>query len=85
MRTLQTAHKRAFLSNFEIACEAGIIALAADLLWVLHDVLANGLNIWYILIALGLGSAIGLTALALYRHHKRYTHRFLRNRKIIEE
>jgi hypothetical protein len=85
MRTVQTAHKRAFLSNFELACEAAIVALVADLLWLLHDIVANGMSIWYGGVALGLILGVTFTIVALVRHHKRYTHRFLKNKTIIEE
>lgn len=76
-----TYHKKAFLTNFEIACEAGILALVADLVWLTHDVISNGISIWYILIFLGLSLGLGLTIFALLRHHNYYTHRLLYNKR----
>ena len=75
---MKTIDKRAFLTNFELACEAGIVALAADLLWVVHDAIQNGFSIWYFLIGGGISIGIALTAFALVRHHKHYTHRLMR-------
>lgn len=74
-------HRKAFLTNFEIACEAGILALLADMLWVVHDVLANGMSIWYFVIFLGLFLGNALTVFALCRHHRYYTHRLINKNK----
>lgn len=71
-------HLKAFLTNFEIACEAGVLALVSDLLWVVHDVLQNGLSLWYVTIFSGLSIGTILTAFALYRHHRYYTHRLIK-------
>lgn len=71
-------HIKAFLTNFEITCEAGILALAADILWIIHDIIFNGMSIWYFFVFLGLFLGLVLTGYALYRHHKYYTHRIAR-------
>ena len=74
-------HKKAFLTNFEIACEAAILALVADLVWLSHDIMANGLSLWYIIVFIGLFTGTGLTVFALVRHHKYYTTKKLAPKK----
>lgn len=73
-------HRRAFLTNFEIACEFAIIALLADLLWLSHDVVQNGFSLCYGLVGTGLTLGILGTSFALIRHHKYYVHRFASKR-----
>ena len=70
-------HRRAFLTHFEMACEFAVLITSADLIWLLHDVIANGLSITYIIV--GSALLIGLlgTAYVLYKHHKRFTHRLI--------
>ena len=70
-------HTRAFLTNFEMACEFGILITAADVVWLLHDILTNGVSLSYILI--GILLLIGLIGLVyvIYRHHLHYTHRLI--------
>jgi hypothetical protein len=70
-------HRQAFLTNFELACEFGVLALVTDFLWVLHDVSQNGISTAYILIGTSLLVAAFGTAYALYRHHCHYTHRLV--------
>lgn len=66
-------HIKAFLTNFEIACEGSIIALFADLIWLVHDIIYNSFSIWYAFVFIGIVSGIVLTTFALVRHHKYYT------------
>ncbi len=63
------AHIRAMSSTMEIIIIASVIALVADLSWLLHDVYENGLGMWYSLVGLGLLSATGMTGWALRKHH----------------
>ena len=70
-------HKKAFLTNFELACEAGIVALVADLIWLVHDITNAGMSVWYAIVATGLIFGVAVTAYALARHHKYYTHRLV--------
>lgn len=76
---LKQTHTKAFLTNFEIACEAGIIALAADLIWLTHDIIANGLSVTYVVVGTGLFVGLVLTTFAAVRHHMHYTHRLVRS------
>ncbi len=80
MTTLEVMHIKAFLTNFELACEAGILALMADLLWLTHDIVVNGAGIVYGVVGMGLAGGILLTSYALVRHHKYYTHRLMRKK-----
>lgn len=75
---LVKAHNKAFLTNFEITCEAGVFALIADLLWLIHDIAFNGFSWWYGVVFGGLSLGLLFTMFALYRHHKNYTHRIIR-------
>jgi hypothetical protein len=63
------AHIKAMSNTIEICIIASIIALVADAGWVIHDVIDNGLSIWYILIETGLVIAALMTTYALIKHH----------------
>lgn len=79
-------HQNAFLTNFEIACEAGVLALLGDVIWLIHDAVSYGFSFWYGIVLTGLLGGLILTVFALYRHHMSYTHRFakrLHKRSII--
>lgn len=60
-----------------MACEFAVLITGADLTWLLHDVIANGISITYGIIG-GL-LVIGLigTMYVLYKHHTHYTHRLV--------
>lgn len=58
------------MTSFEVAAGAGIFALVSDEFWLLHDILTNGLSIWYILVGIGLLVGIIVTGYAWYHHHK---------------
>lgn len=75
MRINPEEHKRAFLSNFELACEFGVLICIADLLWLAYDIISNGLSITYCLIGIMLLIGLFGTLYVLIRHHKTYTHR----------
>lgn len=66
-------HINAFLTNFELACELAIIITTADLIWLLHDILQNGLSIVYSLIGILLIIGLVGTSFVVYRHHNHYT------------
>ncbi len=70
-------HKKAFLTNFELACEFGILICLTDMLWLAHDIFSNGLSIWYMLVGGGLTLGLIGTIWVLWRHHKVYTHRLV--------
>lgn len=76
-RKQTSIHTKAFLSNFELACEWGILTVIGDIVWLTHDILANGMSLWYAFI--GMTFILGIVGLVyvLYRHHKAYTHRYL--------
>ena len=78
LKSVSQAHNRAFLTNFELACEAGMLAILIDILWLSHDIVLNGLSVWYSFILLGFVSALVFTGIVLYRHHVSYTHRVLK-------
>ena len=80
MKYISTEHTKAFLTNFEMACEFSAITVAADLIWVAHDILINGLAISYVVIAVLLLIGLIGTIYVLYRHHKAYVHRLSRKK-----
>ena len=59
------------LSDFELAAGGGIIALIADVCWLIHDILMNGFTIYYTLVGIGLVIGILITGSAWIRHIKR--------------
>ncbi len=79
---MNTVNKRAFLSHFEMACEFAILIVLADMTWLVHDIISNGLNVWYVFIMLGMLVGLVGTVKVLYNHHVRYVHRFIKNRRI---
>lgn len=63
-------HKiQAFRTNFELVCLFAVVALVADLGWVVHDVISNGISLAYILIGSGLAIAIAGTIWVMIRHN----------------
>jgi hypothetical protein len=79
------AHLKAFMSHFELACEFGILICLTDIVWLFHDITANGLSLTYSLIFLGLVTGLLGTVYVLYKHHKAYTHRLASRINKIQE
>lgn len=71
-------HIKAYLTNFEVALEAGILVIIADILWLLHDILVNGLSVYYTSIGLLMSIGLLISIYALYKHHRAYTHRLMK-------
>jgi len=70
MKTIRLrAHIKAMSSTMEIIIIASVIALAADSLWVLHDILDNGMSWSYGGIGGSLVTATLMTLYALKKHH----------------
>ncbi len=69
------------LTDFEIAVSAGLISLSADLIWLINDIVANGLSLPYLGIGIGLSLGILLTGRAWYKHLKSRKVKLLRVRK----
>lgn len=70
MKTINKCHLGAVMDVIELALIASLIALIADLGWVIHDVSSNHMSIAYGFIGGGLLIGIILTSLSLYKHHK---------------
>lgn len=81
MKTNKSFHTKAFLTNFELACEFGAFICLVDFMWLLHDIGANGFNAFYGFIGAGLVIGFSGTLYVLYKHHKAYTHRLARKYK----
>ena len=60
---------RVFHKDVGLRAVSSLFILGADVSWLMHDILANGLNLWYIIL-IGL-FAIGWIGLSysLYIHH----------------
>lgn len=69
MKATQKCHVSAMMDVIEIALIASIVALVADLTWVLHDIVANGMSVVYAFIGGGLFIGLVLTGVSLYKHH----------------
>ena len=70
-------HRRAFLTHFEIACEFGILICLTDMFWLIHDIVYNGFEVWYMLVGMGLTIGLLGTVWVCWKHHKQYTHRLI--------
>jgi putative Mn2+ efflux pump MntP len=77
-------HKKAFLTNFEMSCEFGIILALGDVIWLFKDMGHNGISFHYITILVLF--MIGLVGMiyVLFRHHRQYTHRIAKKKKRIQ-
>lgn len=62
-------HLQSLTDVVELSLIASLIALIADLSWLMHDIYVNGLSILYILVFTGLFTGIIITGTALKRHH----------------
>jgi hypothetical protein len=60
---------QAFKTNFELALLCGIIITAADILWLVHDIMQNGWSVWYIGVMCGLSVGLALTVAVMVRHN----------------
>lgn len=78
MNICNKTHLRTFRSHFEVACLFGILAISVDILWVIHDILANGLNTFYFSILLGLCIANLGTIYVVWKHHSKLVRKIRR-------
>lgn len=75
---------KALGSYFEIACIMSLVVIAADMTWLLHDILINGLSITYTII--GTGMLIGFigTLYVTIAHNRsvsgKHCHRLLQSK-----
>jgi len=83
MRTLTKCHIKALKESIELTIIGGLVALVADLGWLLHDILTNGLSIYYILVGTGLLTGTIITASALFAHHDKSVHKI--TKKLMKE
>lgn len=78
-KLVKRAIVRAALTNFELACVAGIAVIIADMTWLAHDILVNGFSTTYgfigTLMLVGLGSTIGV----VIRHNNAHVVHHLHN------
>lgn len=57
------------ISDFEAVALAGALVIGADMFWLLHDILTNGISIVYTVIGLMMLSGFTLTIMVIYRHN----------------
>lgn len=76
---------RVLHTDIGIGAISSILILVADTAWLTHDILANGINIWYIVI--GLVFIIGYIGLAwsLHSHHHKLAAQAARHCRYYEE
>lgn len=58
------------LANFELIGLAGLLALLGDVVWLVHDIVANGLNLWYVTVGTLFAGSIIATIIVLLKFHK---------------
>lgn len=63
-------HRQAMSEVMELTIIGGLIALVADCAWMAHDIYENGMSLWYLVVAIGLVTGTGITAIALHKHHQ---------------
>lgn len=70
MTTLKRkCHLQALSENLELGLIGGLLASSVDSLWVIMDMIHNGVHWYYIIILLGLLTSTLAIAIALQRHH----------------
>lgn len=63
-------HMKALAENLELGLIGGLLASGVDSLWVVMDMLHNGVHWHYIIILIGLTLSTIVLTIALIRHHK---------------
>ena len=56
------------LDAIEVGALAGLMALTSDLVWVVHDVVVNGMSVWYGCVGTGLSLALLVTGAGWVQH-----------------
>lgn len=70
MNITTKCHLKALGDTVELSLCAGVTAIVADLVWLTHDILSNGLSAVYSAVATGLLLGLIITAIALWNYHK---------------
>lgn len=70
MSAISSNRMKALSSNFEIVCIVSTIALIGDMVWLTHDILVNGMSLWYAIVGSGLITGIIGTITVLIRHYR---------------
>ncbi len=76
-KIVKRAILKASLTNFELACIAGVVIIVSDMTWLAHDIIHNGFSIIYGVI--GGGMLIGLlsTIAVIVRHNMVASRRYV--------
>lgn len=69
MTTNIDLHIKALSSGVELALISGVVSLGADILWLVHDVVANGMSVVYGTVGFGLIAGVLIAVYALYKIH----------------
>lgn len=69
MTTNIDLHIKALSSGVELALVSGVVSLGADVLWLAHDVVANGMSVIYGMVGSGLMTGILIAVYALCKIH----------------
>ena len=80
-KLVKKAIVKATLTNFELVAFAGATVIIADMIWLLHDIVENGMNVWYLMIGGLMISGFLSTIAVIVRHNrhlsKKYAHDLL--------
>lgn len=82
-KIIKRAIVRAALTNFELACIAGVTVIIADMTWLTHDIIHNGFSAAYgfigTMMLVGLVSTIAVIVRHNIDHVGRSTHHELKS------
>jgi len=70
MRLTTKCHLKALSNTVELSLAASVTALVADVCWLAHDVITNGMSVTYAAVGTGLVIGLSVTVYAMIRHHK---------------
>lgn len=70
MSVKRKCHMKALAETLELSLIGGLLASSVDLLWIVSDILHNGLKAHYFIIFIGLFLSTIILTISLVRHHR---------------
>lgn len=61
---------KASLTDFELACIAGVMVIVSDMSWLAHDIAVNGFSLSYGFIGFGMLVGLVSTLFVIVRHNR---------------
>lgn len=78
------AHLQAVIELVELISIASLIALYGDALWIVRDMITNGITPCLAIICILLWTATGLMTIGVYKYHMKAVEKFLRRKTRVE-